>query len=121
MAYRDWGARLTWLLYRRRLAHSRQVEPVEPDVGQWWAVDTAHHPVVLTESVDGGFAGMTKDGTVHYLETGRLRERGEYLGNMYDMALKVTDEAYGDGAFAEYNAGDPDPDVRAAIQRRRKQ
>jgi hypothetical protein len=37
--------------------------------------------------------------------------------NLYDVALAVTDEVCGDGAYAQINAGNPNPGVQAAIKR----
>ena len=37
--------------------------------------------------------------------------------DLYDVALEVTDEQFGDGTYAESNAGHPDPGVQAAIAR----
>lgn len=37
--------------------------------------------------------------------------------DLYDVALQVTDEALGAGAYARLNAEHPDPGVQAAIDR----
>jgi hypothetical protein len=40
--------------------------------------------------------------------------------DLYDIALEVTDEALGEGTYADMNGGSPDPGVRAAITRWRQ-
>jgi len=37
--------------------------------------------------------------------------------DLYDIAREVTDEVFGEGAYAEINKDNPDPGVQAAIQR----
>jgi hypothetical protein len=39
------------------------------------------------------------------------------LDRLFDVALQVTDEVFGDGAYAEKNKGTHDPDARQAIRR----
>lgn len=39
------------------------------------------------------------------------------MDDMYDIALRVTDEVLGEGTYADLNKGNPDPGVQAAIER----
>lgn len=36
---------------------------------------------------------------------------------LFDVALQVTDEVFGDGAYADLNSSGPDPGARQAIRR----
>lgn len=39
------------------------------------------------------------------------------MGDLYDIARRVTDEVLGEGTYADLNKGNPDPGVQAAIKR----